>query len=126
VDGTRDWVTARRKQMNNRKSISELGLTIETLFEGDVAMEYWRQLGHQEFLMSIVHEAKEQAIATKTFLKIISEENKISQQSLEFYSKEKTVKEICELIEKHNERLFDILDIMWKYAKEMKEDQLNQ
>ncbi len=100
-----------------RKSSVEMGLTHETLFKRDIAMRYWSQLGEQEFLQVINHEIKEQIISTKTFLKVISEDPNVSGQPLAFYSNEKTVKDVCGTIEKYNNRLFDILDIMWEYAK---------
>jgi len=80
------------------------------------------QLGNQEFLMTVIHERKEQVVSTKTFLKLISEDTNIANQPLDFFSNEKTVKEQCETIEKYNDRIFDILDIMWQYAKSMKEE----
>jgi len=73
--------------------------------------------------MTMTHEVKEQVIAIKSFLKTISDDAEISQQPVAFYKNEKTVKEICEIIEEHNDRLSDILDVMWQYAKStMKED----
>ena len=108
--------------MNKRKTIDELGLTRETIFKSHVAMPFWIQLGHQEFLMSIINELRGQVIPTKVFLKIISDDTNIAHLPLEFYSNEKTVKELCEIIEKYNERLFDIFDIMWQYAEKIKEE----
>jgi len=110
--------------MMKKRSLTEFGLTSETLFDIDLAIPYWLQLGHQEFLMSVIHELKMQPISSNAFLKDIVDDEQIANLPVARFGNKKTVKEVCEIIKLRNDRTLAILDLMWQYALQaMKEDE---
>jgi len=107
----------------NKNSFLELGLTNETLYDVNMAMPYWSQLGPQEFLMAVAHDMREQAIRIKYFLDIIVRDKNLVDQPLEFFVNKKTTKEIYDYLIEFNNRSQQILDVVGRYAIEMENTQ---
>jgi hypothetical protein len=111
-----------------RKTIKELGLNEDSLLDPEKAMEYWLQLEPQEFLISMIHEIRQEQISTKFFIEIVAKDERVSHMALSALllgeatkSEKETVKFICDAILNENARLSKVLDVMWRYAHE-KED----
>jgi hypothetical protein len=105
-----------RGELTIKTSWSAMGYTEETLFTLD-AMPYWKQYQPNEFIQSIVHEAKRELESMDGYIRILREHGQISSIAAQELNNETTVERLCDIILRREAKLLELLDIAWEYTK---------
>ncbi len=98
--------------MSPEPNWNDTGLDRESMFKPE-AMSFWLDHSPQYFMQSTVHEIREIIMKVELQMGFIRPNPSLPLD----YSGRKTPEEVCESIQKYQDELKDIMNIIWEYSK---------